>query len=496
MSFQKPNFRPSKAQKILPPKAERKTRGAGGSDLRSRSTSLKARLYRKTQRHARYLGVLAIGFLAIWLPSLGYLSIAKPQYTSSFSLILPGAGSSTTVNLNNFGQASSYANSAFANGSISPTETYKRLIVADRILTRAAEAEAVTPQDFGRPRIKLVDQTNLIHVELSAGDPSAAQARARALLQTFFQEIDALRQDEIEQRQAGGKDAIADYVASVGSTRRSISDLRGNGGLMSPEQFRDRVTAVEALADSLRRVRADQAAQLSKVTDLETALQISAEGAAATLKLFADEEYRGLLSDLSKCATAFNLARSRFGPRHPQRVSAKTALDTAQGAVLQRASHVTGFSPAQVHRLDRAPDGARAELLAQLVREHASLEALKKEQAALQAQHNREAQRLKALEPVASELEDRQRDFEVAEAVFASAIARSQSSKTDIYASYPLVQVLEDPSLPDRPTSPKSKLIIAAAIAASLMLIIAAMLGWSRDRVIAKLLHRPQVAKP
>lgn len=496
MSFQKPNFRPSKAQKILPPKAERKTRGPRVQDLTSRLTSLKARLYRNTQRHARYLGVLPVGFLAIWLPSLGYLSIAKPQYTSSFSLILPGAGSSTTVNLNNFGQASSYANSAFANGSISPTETYKRLIVADRILTRAAEAEAVTPQDFGRPKIKLVDQTNLIHVELSAGDPSAAQARARALLQTFFQEIDALRQDEIEQRQAGGKDAIADYVASVGATRRSISDLRGNGGLMSPEQFRDRVTAVEALADSLRRVRADQAAQLSKVTDLETALQISAEGAAATLKLFADEEFRGLLSDLSKCATAFNLARSRFGPRHPQRVSAKTALDTAQGAVLQRASHVTGFSPAQVLRLDRAPDGARAELLAQLVREHASLEALKKEQAALQAQHNHEAQRLKALEPVASELEDRQRDFEVAEAVFASAIARSQSSKTDIYASYPLVQVLEDPSLPDRPTSPKSQLIIAAAIAASLMLIIAALLGCSRDRVIAKLLHRPQVAKP
>ena len=76
----------------------------------------------------------------------------------------------------------------------------------------------------------------------------------------------------------------------------------------------------------------------------------------------------------------------------------------------------------------------------------------------------------------------------MAEAVFASAIARSQSSKADIFASYPLVQVLEDPTLPDAPSSPRKKLSIAAGVAGSLLLGFALSLGWIRRAVIERLI--------
>ena len=76
----------------------------------------------------------------------------------------------------------------------------------------------------------------------------------------------------------------------------------------------------------------------------------------------------------------------------------------------------------------------------------------------------------------------------MAEAVFASAIARSESKKTDVYASYPLIQVLENPSLPERPSSPNKKLSIAAGIAATLMLLIGLTLAWVRNPLISRLL--------
>jgi hypothetical protein len=50
------------------------------------------------------------------------------------------------MNLNGIGQASSYANSAYSNNLVSLTETYKRLIGADRILDTAATSIGLIPR--------------------------------------------------------------------------------------------------------------------------------------------------------------------------------------------------------------------------------------------------------------------------------------------------------------------------------------------------------------
>ena len=88
-------------------------------------------------------------------------------------------------------------------------------------------------------------------------------------------------------------------------------------------------------------------------------------------------------------------------------------------------------------------------------------------------------------------MQDLERDFSVAEALFASAIARAQSSKSDVYASYPLVQVLENPSLPAKPSSPNRKLAIMAGIAATLMLLTSLAMGWIRIALISRLMNKP-----
>ena len=93
-----------------------------------------------------------------------------------------------------------------------------------------------------------------------------------------------------------------------------------------------------------------------------------------------------------------------------------------------------------------------------------------------------------------SEMCIRDSDFSVAEAVFASAMARTQTSKADLYASYPLVQVLEDPSLPDEPSSPKRKLALAAGIAATVFLLMGLFLAWLRRPLISRLLAEGDAA--
>ena len=88
----------------------------------------------------------------------------------------------------------------------------------------------------------------------------------------------------------------------------------------------------------------------------------------------------------------------------------------------------------------------------------------------------------------ASVLADLQRDLRVAEAVFSSALARIDTNKADPFASYPLVQTLEEPSLPEQRSSPSVLIVIASALGSSILFLIGFGLLWFRQMIIRKVL--------
>ncbi|MGX9355819.1 GumC family protein [Roseobacteraceae bacterium S113] len=441
-------------------------------------------------RLPRHFALFALSASLLWAPIVGYLVTTPPKYASHASLILPGSGASASVNLNNIGQASSYANSAFANGSISPTQTYKRLIGADRILDATAQTLGVSRQMLPKPRVTLVDQTSLIHIEVRSGAPETAQHYGNALLDAFFAEIDALRADEISTRESSGTAAIEDYNRAVNETRIRINTLQKNSGLTSVEQFRTQVAANDVLKAKVTELAAARDLQAMTVAALENALGLRASTAAATLKIYADAAYMTLLNDTAIQSGKLAQAQGKFGPKHPMRRKAKANFEAARQAMMDRAWEVSGLKAEELSGLDRAPDGQRASLLGELVREAATLSGLEEQTASLTRDHAAEVERLAKLAPIAAKLEDTQRDFDVAEAIFASAIARSEATKTDVFASYPLVQVLENPSLPERPKSPNRTLSLAAGIAGTFMLLIAFALAWVRKPIIERILKR------
>jgi len=443
-------------------------------------------------RFPRYLAFALIGGTLIWAPITGYLRTAPLTFKSGTSLILPGSGASASMNLNGIGQASSYANSAFSSNSVSPTETYKRLIGADRILEAAARSMGLSRAEFGKPRIDLVDQTSLIHLEITGGTAEDAQARGDALLGAFFAELDALRTDEQATREDSGLAAIADYRNSVADTRSDIARLQDETGLISADQYDAIVDATRLLDSRVQDLAATLGEKTQSVMALQASLGIPADAAAATLKLFADAEYIALMDEVAVQAAELAKARAQFGEAHPKVGAARSAHGAASAAALRQAGEVTGLDTTQLEALDLAPAGARADLLAQLVRMDAERSGAAQEHATLSARLTMEKERQQNLAAAAARLQDLQRDFSVAEAVFATAIARAQSTKSDVYASYPLVQVLENPSLPDRPSSPNRKLAIAAGGAATMMLLFGLLMGWMRSALIGRLMNAPK----
>ena len=296
--------------------------------------------------------------------------------------------------------------------------------------------------------------------------------------------------DEATTREISAGAAIEEYRNSVLATREEISRLQRDNGLISTSQYEALVAETDALAQRVRDLDATLQDRTNAVRALESSLGLTPRLAAAALRLHADIEFAALVKEMSERAADLSQARSKYGEAHPEVLTAREGHEAASAEARRRAAMLTGLTDAELSALDLSHVGNRAALLSDLVTSEAQRAGLAAELAALTDRlRTAEARRVELIEP-AARLEDLQRDFAVAEAVFASAMARSQTTKTDLYASYPLVQVLEDPSLPVDPTSPKRKLAAAAGIAATVFLLIGLTLGWIRRPLIDRLLAK------
>ena len=153
----------------------------------------------------------------------------------------------------------------------------------------------------------------------------------------------------------------------------------------------------------------------------------------------------------------------------------------------QRGRELTGLGEDQLLRMvDLSVSDGRSSLIEGMissdVRRAGTNAALREIRGDLAQQQGRAAH----LVTQAAKLADLTRDHRIAEAVFSSALARIDTNKQDPFASYPLVQTLEEPSIPRAPSSPSTIIALAGAIAASLLIIMGFVLTWLRQPLIRK----------
>jgi len=71
--------------------------------------------------------------------------------------------------------------------------------------------------------------------------------------------------------------------------------------------------------------------------------------------------------------------------------------------------------------------------------------------------------------------------------VFASALARADTTKTDLFGTYPLAQVVEYPLASDDPVTPNEKIGLIAAIAGTIFVAGGLTLAWMRRPILRAL---------
>ncbi len=424
----------------------------------------------------RYMLGAACSVVGILSLSAAYLVAMPRTYTSEWAIILPGAGVESRVSVDRLGQAQSSARSPFSAKELSPRVNYKEIAVSSPVIGAAAKQMGIDYAAFGKPKLKLIDQTSIIEFKITGRSPSEAEQKAWALHNALKAKLDVLRNDEIKRRNRAIRQSIGSVEDSLAQARGKLLALQQKTGLASIEQYNRLIGTIAAMRQELAQSKTKMAETRSAVAALSRQLGVTAMAARDLLLLSADPEFRQLWQAFATASAGFAEVSSRLGSAHPRvaEMRSKRASVAASLKAFLAGRNIDNLPEISGALISANHDSVVA-MLGQLVNRHAEMAGYKSRIAEITRQIREAEKRRQELGSVAARLDDLERDHKIANAVFGSALARIDASRSDIYASYPLLQILQPPTLPEKPSSPRPLFAAVGAVFGSLL----AIMGWS-----------------
>jgi uncharacterized protein involved in exopolysaccharide biosynthesis len=437
-----------------------------------------------------YLVFIICAYAFIGLIVFLYLDKA-PVYKSELELVLPGTGASSSVSLDNIGQVVSQTSAPFSAGGFNPRVNYKEMLLSRGVLNIASNKTSLSVQGFGQPKIGLTIQTSILAVTITGLSAKQAQAKGWALYESLQEELNRLRADEVYRRDVSIQGVLEEYRIRLNEARANILQFQEGSFLVSQQQF----TLLVVSLQSIKEKQLYLTAQMTNLADynfgLSKNLEVSSDLAGKAFILQSDVQFRGLLKELDASTSLLSEYQSRWGDGHPKVVAEQLRFNAARKALLARSNEIAGPHAANTFSsLDLDMNPKRAQLFADLIESSARRQGLEAEIADLQRSELRLNDQLKIFARESAVLDRLQREFDLAEAIFTSAAARLEAGKADVFASYPVLQMLTEPSLPTDIHSPITKLGLAAGLIGIIFITSGVTVLCNRRRIIKVLLKR------
>lgn len=434
-----------------------------------------------TRRHhkRRYiLGAIATTTGCFFMAA-AYMTMLTPSYTSEWSLIVPGAAAETRVSLDRIGQAQSSTSSPFSDKVLSPKVNYKEIATSDPVMAEMGRIAELEVEELRGPTIKLIDQTSIMQLKLTAPTPEEAQRRAWAHFKALRNRLDALRDDEIKTRNQALRTNITEVEIQLKQARQRLLDMQTTSGLASIEQYNQLIAAVETMRRDNIIARAAATEKRSQFEALQKTIGMDVEQAAAVVRISANPELRKLALSYATASAAYAEVFKRFGSAHPRTTDMRNKLTSVSDAIARmRPISMPDIPEHILLQLLPSENERFLGILTEFVGRGAELRGIDARVLELETSLAELDSRRQKLSAVAAQLDDLQRDHLIANAVFSSTLARLDAGKSDQYASYPLLQMMSEPSMDDKPSSPKLLFALLGAILGSLIGSIGWLFAW------------------
>ncbi|MBX2847058.1 MAG: hypothetical protein KTR16_01965 [Acidiferrobacterales bacterium] len=425
--------------------------------------------------------------LIIACAAIGVLFATEtPKYKTSWVVLLPGTERASTINLDNLGEARSNGANAYGSVSISPKNTYKEIALSDAVINSAAAQYGVDAVAFSKPKITLIDQTPAMKFTLIGESTEELAYRANLYNDTFHTTLDALRKNEIERNYQGVENNLAEAKQRLANARQAIVEYQTNSDFISEQQFKRWMDDAESLRTEQTQTEIEASRlEATLVTSLYQ-LGISSEQAEAMLVLLSNPSIQSNLEQLGKQITQQIDLRSQYAQQNPLRKKIDREVAALSRELRSAFKEVPNIDTISDTRLFALVSDEAATSIQTIAGSLATFDGLNAQSKALKEQQQQYQQRIKAHTQDAATLADLQRDHQIAEAIFSSALAKLDTSRLDIYATYPLTQLLTQPGGTIVRDRLQSKIMILALLMIFALLSLAATLSHMRKTLLEK----------
>jgi len=439
------------------------------------------------------LGYLGLGLLAntlIWGLALAYLKLVPQTYQSEWGLNVLGTSAGADVTLPDGGRASR-APSDFRISNEDPRTDYVYLAQSSDIIKEAAAQLNMTVEDYGDPDITTDEESSIIGFTNEGKTPEMAQKKAAALYVVLDRRIEQLRNAELLRRERETKESLEEARKQVETAQNDLASYQATSGVSSEAQIDDLAVGVEQLRREYAQAIAQERGLGSRVQQLAQDINDSSAGAADAYRLQGDPVYQSQFEEYGTVAAEFADISSQLGPQHPQVVAKRAELEGLESALEGRGSFLLGRQVDQSVLTQLAPIGldprveaSRGDLFQEAVNSRATQSGLQSQTAELSNQIVGLENRLRQLSQEQFTVDRLERNLQVAEAIFASAVAKLNLNEGDIYTVYPPIQLAAEPTLPedDKYISPSPPVAIGGALAGSFLVTTGLLLLWVNRR--------------
>lgn len=424
-----------------------------------------------TESREHWFPYLLLGLVAnaaIWSAAIFYLQTAPRTFTSKWALTLPGGGYSSQVNLPNIGAASSQVGTAYGVDR-DPRENYKFIAESEAVRRTAAEQLGISKSELGSPDVRIIDNSTLMTLEVTADTPEEAQQQSFAYYKALQDRLTQLRLEEADQRREKIESTLFESQKKLELAQQRVSEYKARSGLVSEAQINQLSANIEELRQRRAELLGQQQDTGARLNELSGNLNVSAPQAADAFTLRADQLFQDYVREYSNATSTLDVLSSRYGPNHPAVVRERGRQQAALAAMQARGRNLIGrpVSEAVLAQLNVGEGGEGASSREALFRELFTVQVDQQGYQAnaqeLDQQITQLERRLQTLAQYSTTLDALNRDLQVAETVFSSTLTGLDLGKSELSATYPQVQLLTEPSLPGSPTSPNKKLTFLGA---------------------------------
>ncbi|MGB7486354.1 MAG: hypothetical protein WA901_09205 [Phormidesmis sp.] len=432
-----------------------------------------------------FMGILLNAI--VWGGTLLYLKRAEPSYVSRWGVLVLDGDSSVNVSLP--GSASASTDTGRSNENARSDYVY--IATSEGVIEEAARQAGIESDEFGDPDITVDSDTAIMSFAVEANTPELAYTKANALYEALNARVEQLRDLEISRRTQEDEVALQRARQRIDAAQDKLANYLATSEFNSDEQLQGLANGIE----SLRQLSSEYAVQADglsgRITQLNDDVDLSSQDVTDSYSLQGDPVYQQQFAAYGRLSAEFSELSGQLGSQHPLVVAKRAELESAQSALEERGTFLLGRPVDQSTLVRIAPLGidpqvavVRGDLFRETVVDQAERERLISQNQSLGEEISQMEARLDQLSQDKFTVDRLRRDFQLAETIFASTVARLDLSEDDIYSIYPPIQLFTEPTVPneDDRTNPSSQTIFLAGLAGSFVVTFGLLLLWYENR--------------